>query len=561
MRALTQTQVSWILAVTICVSVAILGWFGHAAVRGWYGSSLELADRRTEEAAMLLVSALTKDMQGAHRSLLLSAETANAMLGPPIDALYPVASAFARYPYAEWFFATDDITKPLALFARRDRPASWLALPEGQNRFPVVVISNPPISASLTEHVIADVRERRMFSVFETTFAGRPYQVIARLLYRTTRDTDTVAVYGFGVDMTWARDHYFPELAQQIARLKPATNGVTLSIEDDAGRQVAATGETGSGDNDVRRPFPATFFDSILLTPNAPMDVPRQDWTVRATASNDPTLAEATRGVTRMLWLGATAAIALLLGVGLTVRAGLGNIRLAELRADFVSSVTHELKTPIATIRAAADTLVTGRITDQDTQREYADMVVQESKRLGQLIDNLLTFSRVTDAQAFRVMDPVRLDSLVSTSLRRFDPQLRRGGFAVTVELPDTLPPVLGDVTALQLMFDNVLDNAIRYTRDVRSVRISGRVASGAVVLEVTDRGIGIHPGDLPLVTQKFFRARNAGQGGTGLGLAIAARILSDHGGSIAVRSTLGEGTTIVMTLPLASARARVAMV
>ncbi len=313
MRALTQRTVSWILAVTICLSVVLLAWFGYAAVRGWYGSSLELADRRTEEAAVLLVSALTKDMQGAHRSLLLSAETANAMLGPPLDALYPVASAFARYPYAEWFFTTEDLSTPFVLFARRDRPAPWLLPPAGQNRFPVVVINNPLISASLTEHLVRDMRERRMFSVFETTFAGRPYQVIARLLYRASGQAETVAVFGFGVDLTWTREHYFPELAQQIARLRPATGGVTLAIEDDAGRQVAATGETGSGRNDVRRRFPATFFDSILLTPNAPIDVPHRDWTVRAATSNDPTLSEATRGVTRMLWLGATAVIALFL--------------------------------------------------------------------------------------------------------------------------------------------------------------------------------------------------------------------------------------------------------
>jgi signal transduction histidine kinase len=327
---------------------------------------------------------------------------------------------------------------------------------------------------------------------------------------------------------------------------------------DDVGRQVAATGATGGGGNDVRRPFPAAFFDSVLLTPNAPTDVPNRSWSVQAAISNDPTLAEATRGVARIVWLGAAAVIAVLLGVGLTVRASISNIRLAELRADFVSSVTHELRTPIATIRAAGDTLLAGRITDQPTQREYASMVVQEAKRLGQLIDNLLTFSRVTDTHVLRVLEPVKLDSLVDNSLRRFEPQLRE--FQVHVSLPSTLPSVLGDFSALQLMFDNVLDNAIRYTPDVRRIDITGRVTSRNVVLEVTDRGIGIHPSDVPQVTQKFFRARNAGPGGTGLGLAIASRILSDHGGSIAVRSTLGEGTSIIMTLPGAPAQSRIAM-
>ena len=558
MRTLSGNKAVGILAVSVCVSVALLAWSGYAAVRGWQRSALTLADRRTEEAATLLVSALTKDMRGAHRSILSSIEATGGLLPPPLDQLGPVASAFARYPYAEWFFSANDYSASPVLFERRDRPAAWLTPPTGPNRFPVVVVDKPSIGPTLTEHLRRDVRERRRFSVFEMTVAGAPYQVVARLLYRTSPPTEIAAVVGYGVNLNWVREHYFSELTRQIGQLAPSTAGVALTIVDDAGRQVATTGVTNGAGNEVRRLFPATFFDSVLLTPNAPADVPLREWTVLAVTSNDPTLAAAARGVTRMLLLGAAAVVALLLGVGLTVRAGVSSSRLAELRADFVSSVTHELKTPIATIRAAAETLLAGRIPDAATQRDYAGMVVQEAKRLGQLIDNLLAFSRVTDTHTVRVLEPIQLDALVADALRRFDLQLRREGFEVRVRFPPGFPPVLGDATALQLVLDNVLDNAIRYTRHVRRIDITGRVTAGGVVLEIADRGIGIHPHDIPHLAKKFFRARNAGSGGTGLGLAIADRIVSDHGGSIAVRSTLDEGTTIVVTLPGSSAaRAR----
>lgn len=546
-----------ILAASVCVSVALLAWSGYAAVRGWQRSALALADRRTEEAAGLLVSALTKDMQGAHRSILSSAETTNALLPPPLDELGPVASAFARYPYAEWFFSANDYSAPPVLFARRDRPAPWLAPFTGPNRFPVVVINNPSIGPALAEHLRRDVDERRRFSVFEITLAGTPYQVVARLLYHAYPPTGAAAVFGFGVNMNWVREHYFSELTRQIGRLAPSTDGVALTIVDDAGRQVATTGVTGSAGTEVLRPFPATFFDAFLLTPNAPADLPLREWTVRAVTSNDPTLAAAARGATWMLLLGTAAVIALLVGVGLTVRAGVSSTRLAELRADFVASVTHELKTPIATIRAAAETLLAGRIPDAAAQREYAGMVVQEAKRLGQLIDNLLAFSRVTDTHSVRVFEPIQLDVLVADALRRFDLQLRREGFEVSVSFPESFPSVLGDATALQLALDNVLDNAIRYTRNVRRIDITGRVTAAGVALDISDRGIGIHPHDVPHIAKKFFRARNAGPGGTGLGLAIADRIVSDHGGSITVRSILDEGTTIVVTLPASTAHAR----
>ena len=550
------------LVASVCVSVALLAWSGYAAVRGWQRSSLALADRRTEEAAGLLVSALTKDMQGAHRSILSSIETTNALLPPPLDELGPVASAFARYPYAEWFFSANDYSASPVLFARRDRPAAWLAPLTGPNRFPVVAINNSSIGPMLIEHFRRDVSERRRFSVFEITLAGTPYQVVSRLFYHAYPPAETAAVFGFAVNLTWVREHYFSELTRQIGRLAPSTSGVALTIIDDAGREVATTGGTNSAGNEVRRPFPATFFDPFLLTPNAPAHLPLREWTVRAVTSNDPTLAAAARGVTRMLLLGTAAVIALLVGVGLTVRAGINTSRLAELRADFVASVTHELKTPIATIRAAAETLLAGRIPDTASQREYAGMMVQEAKRLGQLIDNLLAFSRVTDTHTVRVLEPIQLDILVADALRRFDLQLRREGFEVSVSVPPSLPPVLGDATALQLALDNVLDNAIRYTRNVRRIDISGRLTAAGVVLDITDRGIGIHPHDVPHVAKKFFRARNASPGGSGLGLAIAERIVADHGGSIAVRSTLDEGTTIVLTLPAASqadARPRVA--
>jgi signal transduction histidine kinase len=555
-RALLEPRaVGAALAVCAGLSVALLAGFGYAAVRGWQRSSLALSDRRTEEAAAVLASALTKDMQAVQRSVLASADWTESMLASPLDEFGPVASAFARYPYADWFFASSHAhpSAPAVLFARRDRTPAWLLPTGAPNHFPVVFSDAPAIGPLLAERIGRDVIERRRFSVFEVTFRGTLYQVITRLLYRDPLRTEISAIVGVGVNMTWVREHYFPEMTRQIGRVDGGTVGVALSVVDDQGQRVAGTAATGNA-REVRLSLPLTFFDPVLLTPNAPPDLPQREWTVRAASSNDPTLAEASRGATRMLVLGAVAVIVLVLGAVLTLRASASSLRLAELRADFVSSVTHELKTPIATIRAAAETLLAGRVTDPAAHHDYAVIAVQEAKRLTQLIDNLLAFSRVTDTHVVHEIQPIRLDALVADTLRRFDLQLRSAGFDVRVEFPPDFPSVLGDSTALRLMLDNVVDNAVRYTRDEHCINITGRVSDDAVVLEITDRGIGIHQDDVAHVTQKFFRARNARPGGAGVGLAIADRIVTDHRGTFALRSTIDQGTTVVVTLPMAPA-------
>src|SRR6185295_6832335 len=140
----------------------------------------------------------------------------------------------------------------------------------------------------------------------------------------------------------------------------------------------------------------------------------------------------------------------------LMARAVRARAHLAELRSEFVSSVTHELKTPIAAIRAAGDTLVSGRIPSPSGRREYAQMVVQEAKRLTRLVDNLLALSRITDVTEVYSFEPQALDALVDDTLQGFGTQLGAAGFDTQVEIPADLPLVRADRTAMGLLLDNL---------------------------------------------------------------------------------------------------------
>ena len=295
------------------------------------------------------------------------------------------------------------------------------------------------------------------------------------------------------------------------------------------------------------------FFNPVIAAADSPARLQRRSWTIRATTRGDSSVLAASADANFMRALGLVAAATLAVGIALSVRAARARLRLAELRSDFVASVTHEFKTPIATIRAAGETLVADRLDGPAARQDYARYIVQESRRLNRLVDNLLAFTRVTDTPEVRPpLDAVALADVVAESLDRFAVQLAAGAFRVDVDVASTLPPVQGDRTGLALMLDNLVDNAIRHSRGEHRMAIRAKHEGRVVVLEVSDRGGGIPPDEVRHVTRKFYRGRLAGHGGTGLGLAIAARIVDDHHGTLTIDSEAGVGTTMRIAIPVA---------
>ena len=220
------------------------------------------------------------------------------------------------------------------------------------------------------------------------------------------------------------------------------------------------------------------------------------------------------------------------------------------MRSDFVSSVTHELKTPLANIRAMADTLARRPI-GGETVRDYAELLMQEARRLTRLVDNLLAYARVTDVTEMYSFEPIAPSELVDDVLQNFRHPLSEREFTVEVDMPVDLPLVRADRTAMMLTLDNLVDNAIRYSPREHFIRISARRDGQNVVIEVQDRGVGISPEELSIVRRKFARGRLARADGSGLGLAIVSRIIADHKGTFVLDSEPGTGTTAKVYLPI----------
>ncbi len=550
----------WMAAGVWC-SVAVLSWFGYHAVREWQASSALLEQRRTSDAADLLVTALSRDMRGVQDSVLRSSDWTDAMLDPPYDIGTVLASAFARYPYPESFFGWRGALTPSAVvfFHRTDRLPPWSA-PSGESeRFPIVVSQEPPTARAFAARLERDGARGAELSIFEMRLDGAPYQVVTRLIYDDPFHEHLRGGLGFTVNLAWVRRFYFPELTRQVSRIGTTTSGLALAVVDDAGQRVTAADTEHPSGRRSRRTFPLLFVNPLLVALNRPADLPARDWAVVVEgAAQAQTVRTLPFGdAARTLFIVALAGGVLAVGLAMTSQAARASARLAEMRSDFVATVTHELKTPLATIRAIGDSVASGRVTSPDTLRDYAQIVVQESRRLTRLVDNSLAYARVTDVTNVYHFEPLDVGTLLDETAHGFASQLSTHGFTIDAEVAADLPPVRGDRTAIGLLLDNLIDNAIRYSGESRWLGVRASQTGQCVRISIVDRGIGIPEDELQQVTRKFFRGRNAGSGGSGLGLAIVNRIALAHGGRLVLESAIAHGTTASVELPIADEEQR----
>jgi two-component system phosphate regulon sensor histidine kinase PhoR len=223
--------------------------------------------------------------------------------------------------------------------------------------------------------------------------------------------------------------------------------------------------------------------------------------------------------------------------------------RVEAIRRDFVADASHELKTPAASIQAAAETLLRALDQDPDDARRFAHQVEAAASRLSHLVDDLLDLSRLeSERPEFHSVD---VAPLVSKEIDRVADRAEVGGVDLAVDLDAVT--VLGSRKDLRLAVRNLIENAIAYTPVGGSVSISTRQTDGEVVITVADTGVGIPEGDLPRIFERFYRvddARNRETGGTGLGLAIVRHVAELHGGAVRVDSRLGDGAIFQILLP-----------
>ena len=247
--------------------------------------------------------------------------------------------------------------------------------------------------------------------------------------------------------------------------------------------------------------------------------------------------------------------ILLLGGIVLMVRATDREARLAQAKANFVANVSHELKTPLSLLSLFSEILELGRVKSDEKRMEYYRVLRHESRRLNKLIDNILDFSKIEAGRKTYNFADGDMADVIQNVLSSYRYQMTNSGFQIETSIQPDLPPVSIDRDAMAQAISNLLDNAIKYSRDVKQLSITTDRRGSDLSVQIADRGIGIPRAEQAKIFEKFYRVGNGlvhDVKGSGLGLSLVKHIVEAHNGTISVESDPGKGSRFTILLPLA---------
>lgn len=316
-----------------------------------------------------------------------------------------------------------------------------------------------------------------------------------------------------------------------------AKQGVALILTDTEGRPVLGCQAAGSPRQTVR-----------LATET------QLPWNIHAVAIDPDTVLAPARARSRILVaaLGLISAL-IMAGAYLVGRAVTREMAVSRLQSEFVSSVSHEFRTPLASLCLLSDLLASGRVAGDADRDEYYGVLVRESRKLRRLVEGLLNFGRMEAGAMqyrFETVDPAEI---VRELASEFQHEVEGAGYRIEVTAAKDAPLVNADRTVLGSAVWNLLDNAVKYSPDCRQVWIDVSKEDGRAAIRVRDGGLGIPVSEQKRIFEKFTRGEAARQGGiegTGVGLAMVRRIMAAHGGEVRLESEPGRGSTFTLLLP-----------
>lgn len=229
--------------------------------------------------------------------------------------------------------------------------------------------------------------------------------------------------------------------------------------------------------------------------------------------------------------------------------------KLEDMQTDFVANVSHELKTPLTTIKSYAETLLDGAVTDRETQDQFLEIINNETDRMTRLVKDLLQLSRLDHRQERLDIKEGNIVSLLNAVVQKMTmTAARKDQEIVALYDEDSDVRVMFDKDTMEQVFQNIISNSIKYTGEGGRIEVDLSEIKGQAAIRISDNGIGIPAESLPRIFERFYRvdkARSRAMGSTGLGLAITKQIVEEHGGTIACESEQGNGTTMTLSLPL----------
>lgn len=499
-----------------------------------------------------------------------------------VPAEWPAAMAAWRDRLASESLTDDGDGR--RLFVRRMPAAIWEEVPAIVVPTPMIFLADPApriqVAPTLTysiltidlEYVKRELLPSLAARHFGPTGAAPPYQiaVVRRgegggVIFQSEPSfaPDADASADAAAELFQVRPQDFTTVASEVRRLAAAT---ATKVSQDPHRMalperplsvLVQSGAAGSPRGTLADPGRAVGIKStVTATARVTTSTSPAHW--KLVVAHPAGSLEAAVGAQRRRNLAISSSILGLLGasMALLVVSTRRAQRLARQQMEFVATVSHELRTPLAVIRSAAENLADGVVHDEQKIRQYGQLMRSEGRRLTEMVEQVLEIAGMQSGQRGFALRPVAIGPMVREILSASAAMIEEAGLQVELDVADGLPPVLGDEPALRRVFQNLVDNAIKYGADGGWVRISARSAGGHVDIAVADRGLGIEPAEQERIFDPFYRAGavvNAQIQGAGLGLSLVQRIVAAHGGRVTVKSAPGHGSEFIVQLPLAA--------
>lgn len=399
-----------------------------------------------------------------------------------------------------------------------------------------------PQNAAPQAEVVAPSKLAPEFSDFQTALGDAAQGILARfvqndlqVIFWTKPEPATDWLFGVALGPV--------ELARLVHLPENSDPQTVLAILDDLARPVT-TSPPGAA-CEWKRPFVATEIGEVL-----------PHWEVALYLTNPGQLSESARLVTMTIILLIALALAAILAGAYLVAADMRRqLELVRKKTDFVSNVSHELKSPLTSIRMFAELLADDRVTDPDKRHRYLRIISGESERLTRLVNNVLDFARLEKKHKSYDMRPVDLVPVINRICESESLRLQESGIPVSYSCKPVACPVRCDADAIAQVLVNLLSNAEKYSDGAKEIAVEVEASgTGFVRISVLDRGAGVLPGLEEKIFEAFFRADDSlasGVQGSGLGLTLARRIARDHGGDITCSPRAGGGSIFTLTLPL----------
>ncbi len=395
------------------------------------------------------------------------------------------------------------------------------------------------IMNSIRQDVIPDLR-RKPFSPathssiqYSKTIGNRTFLVLASPIIETP-EKGSIGLVGFKVK----EDTLLNNLLSKAATDDLPTDKTRVVVSDLEGKVIL-----GSKGLSAERATVIEFFDDSF-----------PPWKMEFYESQAEGVGFAGLSRSFYFWTILTLVVVLTFGAVLIGRTIAHEMEILKLKSDFVSSVSHEFKTPLTSIRALAERLQGDKAIDSARMKQYFSLISQNADQLTRLVKNLLDFSKIEEGKKEYHFSPTDVAQLVTQQIQDFGKNDLQKGARIKASIPDDIPPLLLDREALSQAFGNLLDNAFKFSSAEAEVEVRVKREKENIVIEVADRGIGITQDELEKIFDKFYQAKNAikySAKGTGLGLTLVKHTAEAHGGKVSARSKVGDGSTFSLILPI----------